>query len=141
MKKIEVLMACAMVGLAMIACTSDRSLKVASNASAYVTNGSSPFKQVSVTIGISGINAVHRDDDLRTRLSRTLFVELDLPLDLCERTPNFRHHGVARHEADTSVARVDDVVASEIGNRLGGCLGHIYLLVVLTRRTAGAAVS
>jgi len=65
MKKMGVWMACAMVGLAIIACTSDRSWKLAPNASAYVTDGSSPFRQVSVAIGGKSADVVV--DPARTR--------------------------------------------------------------------------
>ncbi len=42
---------CVMAALAIAGCTSDRPSHAASNAVAYVTDGSSPFKQVAVTVG------------------------------------------------------------------------------------------
>src|SRR6185437_2605709 len=65
--------------------------------------------QVGVALGVAGVDAVRLDHELRPRLRRGLLVEVDLSLDLGERAAHLRHHGVAGHEADASVGRVDDV--------------------------------
>src|SRR5690606_21969212 len=87
--------------------------------------------QVAVAVGGRGVHGGGLDGDLHRGVGGVGGVDVGRALEAGERATHVGDHRVAGLEAEAAVARVDRVVAGQVGDRLGGGLEGVVGLVAL----------